>query len=75
MSINRCPFCHNENFCSVNSNLDSNNNCWCMNENVPRALIDLLPSNSLHKDCICQNCIKLYKLDAKAFKESLNGQT
>jgi len=70
MNSKICPFCQRENSCNVNHGA-----CWCMSEKVPRSLIDLLPINSLYKDCICQVCIKLYKLDKANFLASLNGKT
>ena len=70
MNSTVCPFCQRDNCCTANSNA-----CWCKIINVPSALIELLPTNAINKQCICQTCIESYQKDAIAFKEGLNGKT
>lgn len=42
--------------------------CWCFVASIPRALIDLVPANSQHKQCICQRCVNAFSHDPCAFK-------
>ena len=54
-----CPLCQANNNCGVNGAEP----CWCTKEKVPEALILKVPSESLHKSCICQACIQTFNLD------------
>jgi hypothetical protein len=42
--------------------------CWCFVQKVPQALIDLVPSSSQHKHCICQRCVNAFESDPVAFQ-------
>ncbi|GAC09182.1 cysteine-rich CWC family protein [Paraglaciecola chathamensis] len=42
--------------------------CWCFVASIPQALIDLVPANSQHKQCICQRCVNAFSHDPCAFK-------
>ena len=55
---NHCPLCQQEKCCAVSSTKD----CWCMNEAVPRQLIDKVVTGNKDKHCICQACIEKFKL-------------
>ncbi len=61
-----CPFCHRSNNCMV----QSPSACWCMQVDIPNALIELLPEAAKEKSCICSACIELFNQDAKQFKNS-----
>lgn len=52
-----CPLCKQKNFCAVNDS----NGCWCMNTNIPPALLAKLPKESRNKSCICNACIEHFK--------------
>jgi len=54
-----CPLCSNLNLCAVS---DTTKVCWCMQEDVPKALIQQVPDKSKGKACICQACIKKFNL-------------
>ena len=54
-----CPLCQSKNLCGVNGEVP----CWCMNEHVPKLLIEKAPQSSRNKACICQGCIKQFKDD------------
>tara|TARA_R110002012_G_scaffold73455_1_gene187172 strand:+ start:247 stop:621 length:375 start_codon:yes stop_codon:yes gene_type:complete len=42
--------------------------CWCFVQQVPQALIDLVPSSSQHKHCICQRCVNEFESEPVAFQ-------
>lgn len=52
-----CPLCGGENRCMA----DSEEECWCTKENVPKGIIELVPEEAKDKYCICHNCIDNYK--------------
>jgi hypothetical protein len=54
-----CPLCNNLNLCGIS---DTTTPCWCMVENVPKALINQVPDEKKGKACICQACIKKFNL-------------
>jgi hypothetical protein len=58
-----CPFCHNSNFCGANRQ----ENCWCFETKVPKALIELLPKTLSNKSCICAGCVKQYLSEPQQF--------
>ncbi|WP_157822385.1 cysteine-rich CWC family protein [Psychromonas sp. Urea-02u-13] len=73
MSSIECPFCQQDNRCTVNSN-----SCWCQLTHVPSALIDLLPDavvkNATTKSCICVTCVESYQKSPLLFKAQINGK-
>jgi len=60
-----CPFCHLENSCGINNSSP----CWCTQQKVPPALIDLVPEHIKNKACICNNCISQYNNSPQDFKD------
>ena len=64
-----CPFCQNNNRCTVNSDAA----CWCSNTIIPEGLVALLPLSLKDKRCICLSCIKDYKNDTLAFTHRHNN--
>lgn len=42
--------------------------CWCFAASIPQALVDLVPTNSRHKQCICQRCANAFTHDPRAFR-------
>ncbi|WP_133011035.1 cysteine-rich CWC family protein [Marinomonas flavescens] len=56
-----CPFCSAANSCNPDGA------CWCFMEDVPEALLSLLPEALVGRNCICLRCIEQYKSDPKAF--------
>ncbi|QHJ10958.1 hypothetical protein FX988_01180 [Paraglaciecola mesophila] len=42
--------------------------CWCFVTSIPRALIDLVPANRQHKQCICQRCVNAFTHDPHMFQ-------
>ena len=51
-----CPLCHKSNSCDVNNSAG----CWCMNTNMPEALLDKVPTQFKELRCICNDCIDKY---------------
>ena len=51
-----CPLCQQSNRCDVKSS----NGCWCMNTEVPAALLAQVPVDLKSKACICNSCIERY---------------
>jgi hypothetical protein len=51
-----CPLCQQVNSCDVNAN----NGCWCMNTNVPQALLAKIPTELKGVSCVCNACIDDY---------------
>ncbi|CEG28835.1 cysteine-rich CWC family protein [Bacillus sp. B-jedd] len=57
MAAKICPLCREENGCMSGKN----ENCWCTAEEFPRGIFELVPEESLHRDCICKKCLEKYK--------------
>lgn len=58
-----CPLCNAQNYCGINSA----ESCWCMNKEVPKALIEQVPADQKNKSCICARCVdKLNQLTKSA---------
>jgi hypothetical protein len=51
-----CPLCNKLNRCDVNAS----SGCWCMNSNVPQALLATVPAELKGISCVCNNCIEGY---------------
>lgn len=51
-----CPLCEQENRCEVKSQ----QGCWCMNTQVPAALLAKVPDNLKGISCVCNSCIARY---------------
>ena len=54
-----CPICGEENHCMAGTN--EQYQCWCMKENIPKEVLELVPKELKGKYCICQNCIGKYR--------------
>jgi hypothetical protein len=59
-----CPFCRSDNQCGVKAIAA----CWCVEKQVPQALLDLLPLASKQKHCICLSCIDAYNKKVSLFE-------
>jgi hypothetical protein len=51
-----CPLCLQNNACDVSNPLG----CWCMQKEIPKALIKKAQALQQEPRCICQNCIEQY---------------
>ncbi|WP_082627083.1 cysteine-rich CWC family protein [Colwellia sp. TT2012] len=51
-----CPLCQQNNCCNVNAS----SGCWCMNSQVPEALLAKVPTHLKGITCICNACIRGY---------------
>ncbi|WP_282942123.1 cysteine-rich CWC family protein [Paenibacillus sp. RC67] len=51
-----CPFCGNENECSVETG-----DCWCFHTKIPQELRDQIPDELRGKVCICRKCVEEFK--------------
>jgi hypothetical protein len=59
-----CPFCKKPNFCKADF---PNERCWCVDIEIPKELIALVPKEFLMKTCICQKCVEFFKKDKEEF--------
>nr|WP_139070064.1 cysteine-rich CWC family protein [Bacillus sp. FJAT-27225] len=62
MSGKRCPICGGENGCTAGEKVP----CWCALEEFPQGIFDLVPPESLRKDCICKSCLHKFKEELEA---------
>ena len=53
-----CPVCQQANLCQVEKGKD----CWCVKEQIPKALIKTLPKEKQGKSCLCQACVQRFKM-------------
>lgn len=51
-----CPLCEQSNRCDVNAS----SGCWCMNTQVPEALLAKIPTHLKNVSCVCNTCIERY---------------
>ncbi len=51
-----CPLCQQKNRCDVKAK----SGCWCMNTQVPEALLAKIPTHLKAISCVCNNCIEQY---------------
>lgn len=59
-----CPLCGEPNLCA--SAADPNaKDCWCVHEEFPQELLDLVPKNLERKVCICKKCLDNFKENNK----------
>ena len=47
--------------------------CWCVNQQIPKKLLDLVPEVLVNKSCICISCIQSYKEDSVKFESSFRS--
>lgn len=61
----RCPLCGEVNVCAqvVTENSERGQNCWCMQEKVPPALLEKLPESHRNLACVCQACVAAYRVE------------
>lgn len=52
-----CPLCKQSNRCNVKAS----SGCWCMNTQVPKALLAKIPAHLKGKSCVCNLCIANYQ--------------
>ena len=51
-----CPVCQQANQCQI----EKGNDCWCVKEQIPKALIATLPKEKQGKSCLCQACVQRF---------------
>lgn len=54
-----CPICGSENNCNMVKGLDASA-CWCMEIEIPKALLEKLTDDQKKQGCICKNCVDAY---------------
>ena len=70
MANKYCPICGEENECMTGR--VEHGNCWCDTEGVfPNGIFELVPTESIRKNCICKKCVKKYRDEAKIKKNML----
>jgi len=52
-----CPLCKQSNRCDVKAS----SGCWCINTQVPKALLAKIPAHLKGKSCVCNICIANYQ--------------
>lgn len=57
-SPDRCPICNKDNQCGNVKTCSSNEDCWCMDEeiNFSDTLLSKTPKYAKNKACICKAC-------------------
>lgn len=63
METKYCPICGEENKCM--GSLAEHGNCWCDQEEFPSGIFELVPEQSIRKQCICKKCLEKYKEETK----------
>jgi len=51
-----CPICGKDNNCQ-----HGEASCWCNDIEIPKYIIDMVPSDKKGKACICKTCIEKHK--------------
>ncbi|TYO94908.1 cysteine-rich CWC protein [Geothermobacter ehrlichii] len=59
-----CPICKGDNNCGLHADPGP---CWCVDVEIPAALIDLVPPELKRKACICLSCIEAFREDPELF--------
>ncbi|WP_019244322.1 MULTISPECIES: cysteine-rich CWC family protein [Bacillus] len=54
-----CPICGAQNRCKIDASDEEL--CWCVKEKFPNEIFELVPEESIGKQCICQKCLHTYK--------------
>lgn len=62
MNQDLCPICKKANNCKAE---EKNEDCWCFHEEIPKGIFELLPKESIKKQCICKKCVETYKVQQK----------
>ncbi|ALC89073.1 hypothetical protein AM500_04150 [Bacillus sp. FJAT-18017] len=62
MAGKRCPICGGENGCMAGER----ETCWCAYEEFPQGIFELVPPESLRKDCICRSCLHKFRVELEA---------
>ena len=58
-----CPLCGEENKCMADSTEEGY--CWCDKQSFPKGIFDILPLESIRKNCICIQCLNKFKEENK----------
>jgi hypothetical protein len=59
----RCPLCGGPNDCTLADPAGPRSGpCWCVAEEVPRALLGRVPADRLGKACLCRDCVRRARL-------------
>jgi hypothetical protein len=58
----RCPLCGKPNQCGM---VAGKTTCWCTSVTIPKAVIDLIPSDARGVACVCPECATGAHLPAK----------
>ncbi|MCH6266906.1 MULTISPECIES: cysteine-rich CWC family protein [Neobacillus] len=59
MANKYCPICGEANGCM--SGAGEHGNCWCDAEVFPNEILELVPAESIRKDCICKKCLDKFR--------------
>ena len=55
-----CPICGGPNACAMACGRPPHG-CWCVEQNVPQALLEQLPDDAKNTRCICADCIQTFQ--------------
>ena len=68
-SINpaRCPLCGEPNDCRLCSPLARPGPCWCVAEQFPAELLELVPEPLVNRACICRSCLQQFRRGQRRF--------
>jgi len=62
----QCPLCGGANACQLCSPAAYKSQCWCVEAEIPAALLARVPENFRNRACICRACVEKFQLEADA---------
>jgi hypothetical protein len=62
----RCPLCGGPNHCRLSAPVPDGGACWCLNTEVPEALLARVPPDQRGRACLCPNCVADFVAARKA---------
>jgi prepilin-type N-terminal cleavage/methylation domain-containing protein/prepilin-type processing-associated H-X9-DG protein len=58
-----CPLCGGPNACQLCAPVAGSGPCWCVNVEMPEALLARVPENFRNRACICRACVGKFHLE------------
>lgn len=61
----RCPLCAQPNECQLCTDAAHKRPCWCVEMEIPEALLARVPPELHQRACICRVCIEAFNLSRR----------
>jgi len=58
-----CPLCGGPNECQLCAPLAGKGPCWCVNLEMPAALLARVPENFRNRACVCKGCVEKFQCE------------